>query len=160
MEINGLWIHMRDIMSADSECKCCDPRVAAVALGRWCLGVMFLFAGIGKFPHVGGFADYLLKQFEKTWLPSVLVSAFGHVLPFVEVILGVILLLGFFRSVALFGTGVLLISLMFGQVLLGQPQVVFFNTSYVFMAAGLLFMANYDKWVVFPRSRPAKPPES
>jgi thiosulfate dehydrogenase [quinone] large subunit len=112
--------------------------------------MMFLFAGINKMPGVGGFADHLVKLFEKTWLPSSLVSLFGYVLPFAELILGVLLVLGLFRGVALFGTGVLLILLTFGQVLLGQPQVVFSNTAYVFMTAGLLFLADYDAWVIFP----------
>ena len=138
-------------MESDSRCECCGPRPAAVALGRWCLGIIFLFAGIGKFASISGFADYLLKQFEKTWLPPVLVSIFGYVLPFAEVTLGLLLVLGLFRNVALFCAALLLISLTFGQVLLGQPQVMFFNTSYVFMVAGLLFLAKHDQWVVYPR---------
>ncbi len=138
-------------MEADSNFDDQGSRAAGMALGRWCLGVMFLFAGIGKFPNVGGFADYLLKQFEKTWLPPALVGGFGNVLPFVEIALGVLLVLGIFRNAALFIAGLLLISLMFGQILLGQPQVVFSNTAYLFMAAGLLFLAKHDRWVLFPR---------
>ncbi|HWH71933.1 MAG TPA: hypothetical protein VNT26_21400, partial [Candidatus Sulfotelmatobacter sp.] len=75
-------------MKANSECGWWDPRAAAAALGRWALGVIFLFFGIGKLPDVGYFAGYLAKEFQKTWLPPVLVSLFRHVLPFLEVTLG------------------------------------------------------------------------
>jgi len=141
-----------------TECKCCSPKAAAVALGRWVLGILFLFAGIAKLGNVSGFAEGLLKQFEKTFLPPILVSIFGHVLPFLEITLGVLLLLGLFRNVALFATGVLLILLTFGQIVQGQPQVIFFNTSYVFMAALLLFLSEHDLWVPFPRPREAEAP--
>lgn len=145
-------------MNNGSGCKCCDPRSGAVALGRWCIGMLFLFFGIGKVVGgVSGFAEGMVKQFEKTWLPQVLVNIFGHSLPFLEVLVGLLLLLGLFRNVALFGTGVLLLLLTFGQVVLGQPQVVFFNTCYVFLTAALLFAANYDCCVLFPRRRSEAP---
>ncbi len=140
-------------MNTPSECTCCDPRVVAVALGRWCLGLMFLFFGIGKLSNVSGFAEGLAKQFEKTWLPSPLVSLFGHALPFLETVVGAFLLLGLFRNATLFVTGLLLLSLTFGQILLMQAQVVFSNTVYVFMAAALLFLERFDYWVVFPRPK-------
>jgi len=144
-------------MKPKTECKVCDPRAAAVALGRWVLGILFLFFGIAKLANVSGFAEGLGRQFEKTFLPAVLVSIFGYVLPFIEATLGVLLLSGLFRNIALFATGALLILLTFGQVLLGQPQVVFFNTSYVFMTALLLFLSEYDLWVLFPRRRTESP---
>ncbi len=138
-------------MNVPSECRCCDPRCAAVALGRWCLGVIFLFFGIGKLVNVSGFAENLVKQFEKTWLPAPLVNGFGHVLPFLETTLGVLLVLGLFRNISLFVTGLLLLVLTFGQVLLMQGQVVFSNTAYLFMAAAVLFLERFDFWVIFPR---------
>lgn len=139
-------------MNANAPCRACDPRAAAVALGRWCLGILFLFFGIGKFMMgIGEFAGMMSKPFEKTWLPMGLVTLFGHLLPFAETILGALLLLGLFRNVTLFCTGVLLILLTFGQVVLGGAQVVFSNTVYVFLTAGLLFLNNWDKWVLFPR---------
>ncbi len=139
-------------MESASECKCCDPRAAALALGRWCIGMIFLFFGIGKFVSgVSGFAQHLVEQYQKTWLPNALVGGFGNVLPFLEVLLGALLLLGLFRNTTVFATGMLLLILTFGQVVAGQPQVVFFNTGYLFMTAGVLFAHPYDRWVLFPR---------
>ncbi len=132
-------------------CHCLNPRFAAVALGRWAFGVLFLVVGLAKLGNVNGFADNLVKQFDKTWLPQVLVSIFGHVLPFLEIALGALLVLGLFRNVVLFATGILLLALSFGQMLLGQAQVMFFNITYLFLVAALLFLAEFDRWVIFPR---------
>ncbi len=144
-------------MKPTSGCKCCDPRAAATALGRWCLGIVFLFFGIAKFAGgVTGFARHLSTEYQKSWLPAPLVSGFGHLLPFLEVLLGVFLLLGLFRNATLFATGVLLIILTFGQVVAGQGQTVFFNTCYVFLAGALLFVHDYDTWVLFPRTSAAE----
>jgi thiosulfate dehydrogenase (quinone) large subunit len=138
-------------MKAECRSRYCDPRAGAVALGRWCLGIIFLFYGLGKF--MGGvnvFAEGMVKQFEKTMLPPGLVTAFSYALPVLEVSLGVLLILGLARDVVLFVTGLLLIALTFGQVMLQQPQVVFFNTAYTMIAAVLLFASKYDRWVLLP----------
>lgn len=123
----------------------------AVALGRWCIGMIFLFAGIGKITGgVSGFAEnYLVKTFtEKTWLPEWLLRPYGYALPFIEVILGAMLILGLFRNFTLFVTGLFLISLTFGQLLLMAPQVMFQNMLFTFLAAGLLFLHEHDRWVI------------
>jgi thiosulfate dehydrogenase [quinone] large subunit len=141
----------RDVMKTNSECCAGGPKAAAVALGRWVLGIIFLFAGIGKF--AGGyqnFIDGMTKQFEKTWLPSWLLAPFNHVLPFAEVLLGVLLILGIARNVTLFATGLLLLTLTFGQILLGQPPVVFYNFIYTTVAAALLFLHEHDRWTLIP----------
>src|SRR3954470_16022557 len=106
-------------MKTRSEQGGCDPRAAAVALGRWCLGIIFLFSGLGKFLGEGGpgvFAQGLIKQFEKAWLPPFLLVPFSHALPYFEVGLGILLILGLGRDVVLFVTGLLLMALTFGQV--------------------------------------------
>jgi len=147
-------------MNRNPECKWCDPRTAAVALGRWGIGMMFFFFGLAKFPDLHSFADGLAKQFERTWLTPALVKPFGYLLPFAEVALGLFLMLGIFRNAALFAAGVLLVLLAFGQALLGNASVVFSNLAYLFMIAALLFLADYDAWVIFPRlnSPSSEPP--
>src|SRR4051812_7189646 len=85
-------------MKTDSACGCCDARAAAVALGRWCLGTIFLFFGLGKFMGEGGvssFAQGMVKQFSGTPLPEWMVSLFAYFLPLAEVSLGFLLILGF-----------------------------------------------------------------
>ena len=140
----------------------CDPRPAAVALARWTLGVMFLFFGIGKLGMgVPNFVRYITDQFKNTWLPGPSVVAFGYALPFFEVTLGALLILGIARNAVLFATGLLLLALTFGQVLLQQPMV-FQNIVYTVIAAALLYAEHWDRWVVpccnrAPEARPIEP---
>ena len=72
-------------METNSNCCACDSKAAAVALGRCALGLLFLLAGIAKFAMgYQAFIDGMANQFEKTWLPSVLLMPFNYSLPIVE----------------------------------------------------------------------------
>ncbi len=139
---------------------CCDfkPKAAAVALGRWGLGVMVFFIGLGKFlgpkfPDITWFAyDYIVPRFEKTWLPNWLLVPYAFCLPFAEVMLGALLILGIGRNRVLFLTGLMFVTLSFGQVLLKEWVVVSENMIYLFVTGALLFLGEHDRWV-FPIGR-------
>lgn len=126
-------------MASMQTCSCCcgDPRRLASALIRWALGFLFLIGGIGKFTGgVDSFVHgYLVPAFAKTFLPPLLVTAFGYALPFVEVLNGVWLVIGLMRVSALVLTGATLLSLALGQMLLQQNATVANIFIYVLMAA-------------------------
>ena len=136
------------------ECRCFNPRNAAVALVRWGLGLLFLLAGAGKLAGgVSGFVHgYLLPAFASTFLPTCLLTAYGYALPFVETALGILLLLGIARNLTLFMTGLTLLSLAFGQMLLHKTDVVFNILGYLFVTGVVLFLAEYDQWKLCCRS--------
>lgn len=128
----------------DSKCCWCDARACGVALARWVIGMVLLLAGIAKLGNVSGTVQYITSQFEKTWLPSALLVPYAYALPFVETGLGALLLLGIARNAMLFVTGLLFLSLTFGQMLLSQPQVIFQNMIYTVITAAILFLDPYD----------------
>jgi thiosulfate dehydrogenase [quinone] large subunit len=100
------------------------------ALLRVTFGFVFLLSGIGKFrAGLANFAGGMLQQFSGK-LPGVLVQPFAYSLPFVETILGVLLVLGLFTTLALSLSGLLLIALTFGTVMLGEFPTVAHNTQY------------------------------
>ena len=130
-------------------CACFDCRSAALALVRWGLGLLFLVGGISKLFHLGGFVTaYLVPTFANTFLPAGLVVAYGYALPFVEVLLGITLVLGLCRNAALFIAGLTLISLAFGQMLLQKFDVVAQILFYLLMTGSILFLGAYDRWIV------------
>ena len=132
----------------DAKCSWCDARACALALARWVIGVVLLVAGIGKLANVSGFVTYITSEFAKTWLPKALLVPYAFVLPFVEVGLGVLLILGIARNAVLFIAGLFFISLTFGQIVLStQPQVVFQNMIYTVVTAAILFADPYDRCV-------------
>jgi len=120
-----------------------NHRSVAYALLRIAVGFAFLFYGIEKL--LGGilpFAQGLEKDFTKTWLPSTTVYLFGLVLPFLEVIIGSLLILGLFtRLAAVFG-GIVVIVLTTGLIISGNSGGVAHNLIYSVIFFLLLYHAD------------------
>jgi thiosulfate dehydrogenase [quinone] large subunit len=123
-------------------------REAAYALLRVTLGVIFLFYGIGKFMGgVGIFAGGMNQRFAGK-LPSALVLPFAYTLPFAEVIIGLLLLLGLFNGLALVLSGLLLLVLTFGTVMLGDAATVAHNLQYALVNFILLYLVDYNGYSI------------
>ena len=123
-------------------------REIAYALLRITVGVMFLFFGVGKFlGGVGNFAGGMTQRFAGK-LPPALVTPFAYTLPFAEVILGALILLGLFNVLALSLSGLLLVALTFGTVMLGDPPTVAHNVQYALVNFVLLWLVDYNGFSV------------
>jgi len=123
------------------------PVGAASALLRLSLGVLFFFAGLGKFLREGGavgFGENLVESFSDTYLPRFLLIPFSYGLPYIEVVLGALLILGIRTREVLAVTGLLLINLAFGQILKHEYGTVANNFNYVLIAAAGLWLAGQD----------------
>ena len=123
-------------------------REAAYALLRVTLGVIFLFYGVGKFMGgIGNFAGGMNQRFSGK-LPSALVLPFAYTLPFMEVTFGALILLGLFNSIALVLSGLLLLALTFGTVMLGDAPTVAHNLQYALVNFVLLWLADYNSYSI------------
>ncbi len=71
-------------------------RIVVVFVPCILLGLVLLVSGIGKIPGQAEFADVLLGSF---WTPTT-AALISHVLPWVEVVLGAVLLFGVFPRLA------------------------------------------------------------
>ena len=121
-------------------------REIAYALLRVTMGLMFLFFGIGKFTAgIGNFAAGLQQNFAGK-LPSVLLTPFAYILPFAEVAIGLLLLLGLLNVFGLILGGILMIALTFGMVLQGQAATVANNVLYSVVFFLLLWFADYNRF--------------
>jgi thiosulfate dehydrogenase (quinone) large subunit len=123
-----------------------DHKATAYALLRATFGVVFLFYGIGKFMRgVGSFSQGMEQRFAGR-LPMALVIPFGYSLPFIEVLIGVLLVLGLFNSITLVLSGLLLMALTFGMVMLGDTPTVANNLLYVLINFVLLYLADQNNY--------------
>lgn len=130
-----------------------DLAIAALVL-RLGFGVLFLFLGLGKFlAGYGAWVERSGAAFEKTWLPAVLSGAFLHVLPFLEVALGALLLLGLFARVALVVAGFLLVALTFGVILRGDAGDAIRNVILIGAWAVAMAAHGFDRWSLDRRRR-------
>src|SRR5437763_3410153 len=118
---------------------------AAYALLRITLGVILTFYGIGKLVNgPSAFAAGLVKEFGKTFLPAPLVHVFGLVLPYTELIFGLLLVLGAFTAAALVLTALQFMALTLGMVLQQQPAVVAQNLLFALVTFFLLFFVEHN----------------
>jgi thiosulfate dehydrogenase [quinone] large subunit len=122
-----------------------NSRDIGYALMRITYGVIFLFYGIGKF--LGGLANFvggMNQQFSGN-LPAFMVMPFAYVLPFGELISGALILLGLFTRAGLIISGLLLIGLTFGLVMLGRADGVAHNLIYVLANFALLWFCDLNR---------------
>ena len=122
-----------------------NHREIAYALLRVTSGVIFLFYGIAKFRlGVTNFVGGMNQQFSGK-LPAAMVMPFAYFIPFAEVISGALILLGLFTRVGLTLSGVLLIGLTFGMVILGQANTVAHNLQYALVNFVLLWFVDMNR---------------
>ncbi len=94
-------------------------RALALAFARGVLGLIFLMAGIHKvfvLTPTGHVEKYFLP-FQDTFLPVWALWAVGFTIPFVELIGGGLTFLGWRRTIAYGGLGVVLVLVTFGHLL-------------------------------------------
>lgn len=115
------------------------------ALMRITYGVIFLFYGIGKF--MGGLSNFVggMNQQFSGKLPAFMVMPFAYAIPFCETICGTLIVLGLFTRVGLTISGLLLIGLTFGLVMLGQADKVAHNLIYVMANFALLWFSDLNR---------------
>jgi thiosulfate dehydrogenase [quinone] large subunit len=123
-------------------------RESAYALLRITLGVIFLFYGIGKFSAgLGNFVGGMNQHFAGK-LPVAMVTPFAYVLPFGEVTAGGLILLGLLTRVGLTLSGLLLVGLTFGTVMLGDAPTVAHNLQYALVNFVLLWLVDLNRFSV------------
>ena len=125
-----------------------NNRNIAYALTRITYGVILLFYGIGKIR--GGVSNFVggMNQEFSGKLPAAMVMPFAYFIPFAETISGALILLGLFTRVGLTLSGLLLIGLTFGVVILGQAPTVAHNLQYVLMNFVLLWLVDLNRYSV------------
>ena len=82
---------------------------------RLSMGINFLGHGLVRLAKLQDFADGMTKSFEKSWLPSLFVQMFSTALPFLEFIIGLMLIIGFKTRIAAMAGASLIILLLFGS---------------------------------------------
>jgi thiosulfate dehydrogenase [quinone] large subunit len=115
---------------------------------RMPVGLLFLVAGIGKVGNLAGFGGYIRREFGDTFLAGPLLEVFIYVLPFVEVLVGVALVLGLLTRPALVAAGLTLIVLFFGKAVVQDYAVCAQNAIYIFMTVFALRTAEHNLFSV------------
>ncbi len=121
----------------------------AYGLLRAYLGFNILMHGISRIiSGPGAYADALVQQFQATPMANGVVSAFGYALPWLELTLGLLLLVGIFTRWALVAGIVLLGLLTYGAALIQDWEVVGLQLTYAVVYALLLAFVGWNRWSI------------
>ena len=82
---------------------------------RLTMGVNMFTHGVARILDLDKFNGWLITQFSNTILPEFIVSISSYMIPFVELIIGILLILGLFTSRALLVGSLLIVALVFGS---------------------------------------------
>jgi thiosulfate dehydrogenase [quinone] large subunit len=98
----------------------------------------------------------MIKQMAETPLPPTLVSLFGHIVPWIELILSALLILGLFTRWTLTASMLFMTALTFGITLKQDWPAAGLQLGYGFVIFALMYLreANDRTWVDLARSRP------
>ncbi len=87
-------------------------RVAACFFCRWILGLLFAMAGVWKVFALGAVEHarrFFVEGFAEHWIPEWLLGTLGVAIPYLELVAGIMILIGFRLRLALTAFGFLLI---------------------------------------------------
>lgn len=96
----------------------------APTIMRLVMGVTFILSGLKKFQDPTAFVD-LMKNLSP-WLPEFLSTGYGYAIPYLEIVLGTLLLIGLFTRFAAIVTALMLASYIIGIGIASLPQGILF----------------------------------
>lgn len=132
--------------------------IAAYTLLRIVFGVNFFNHGLVRIGNIPAFAESQVKQYADTFVPAVLVRGPAYLIPPVELIVGLLLILGLATRGALIAGFCLMIVLMSGVTLLQQwdtatSQLIYCLVFFVLLAANSLNTISLDRLRKRPKRR-------
>jgi thiosulfate dehydrogenase [quinone] large subunit len=126
--------------------KSISDEALAYALLRLALGVNFFGHGFVRIVGgVGEFAAGMAKGFEKTVLPLWMVQPFALVLPWAELVLGILLIVGFTTRATLVIGALLMTALTFGSSMQSNWAGVGTQLLYSLVFFVLLFLRRHNR---------------
>jgi len=115
-------------------------------MARLPIAVSALGHGLDRIPKLQIFSDHLISQFSKSILPIKLISPFSLLLPFIELGVGILLILGLFTRFACVVGLVTMLALILGSCLIEQWDNVLSQMLYSLYFVMLYYYAFYNRY--------------
>ena len=132
-------------MPFQSESDWRSDRSLAYALMRVSFGVNLFMRGVMRiYSGTGGFAQGMLKQFEGTPMPPAIIQPFALTLPWVESLIGLMIILGLRTREALVAGSLMMMLLTFGTMVRQDFQIAFLQLAYVIVFFLLLALRSWN----------------
>lgn len=118
----------------------------AHALLRVGLGINLFMHGFSRIPNLAAFVEHTQTVFAKTWLPGPMVTLTAYSIPFIELLLGAVLILGFLLRPALVTGFLFMFMLTFGICVAQNWSVASEQLIYMIILGLLLASARYHRF--------------
>ncbi|HAN45258.1 MAG TPA: DoxX family protein [Cyanobacteria bacterium UBA8156] len=144
----------KDPVRKDPELKHPEFKVRAEDVGlayfwlRIIVGVNYFNHGFVRLGNLTGFADAMAERFKDTFLPSGLVWITGLAVSPVELVVGLLITVGWFTRSALVATFALMLVLMYGVTLLQDWDTASSQLVYDLILFVLLAGLGYNRWAI------------
>ncbi|MCC8409968.1 DoxX family protein [Mucilaginibacter sp. UR6-1] len=122
-----------------------NPQISYL-LARLPIAVSMLGHGLVRIPKLDKFSGWMMSEFSKSVLPQNAVKAFAYVLPFAELLIGALLVIGLFTRYTLIAGVVVMLLLIFGSSMIEQWNNVFIQMMYGVYFALLYHFVNYNSY--------------
>jgi thiosulfate dehydrogenase [quinone] large subunit len=133
------------------------PAAKAFLLLRLGIGTSFFGHGLVRLPKLDKFSHGVITEFQHSIIPEALVTALAYTLPFAELIIGLLVLLGLFTRHALLAGAIVMLLLIFGTTTIEQWNILDTQLIHLLFFAGLLpFVDQYNTWALDKRIRRAR----
>ena len=115
---------------------------------RLSIGINMFLHGAMRIPKIDGFSAGIVERFSGTLLSESMVSTFAYVLPYAELIIGLLLILGLFTSQVLLFGALLIVVLIFGSALQENWSLISSQMLYSILFFILSYLINYNKYSI------------
>jgi len=135
-------------MNENTEKQQLTSQQTAYLLLRLTMGLNFLGHGLVRMPKLEAFRNWMVSAFQASILPSWSVSIWSSILPFLELSIGIALLLGLFTyRVSILGALVIM-TLIFGSCMIENWEWVSFQMIYALFFAVLISQVEHNVFYV------------
>jgi thiosulfate dehydrogenase (quinone) large subunit len=147
---------MQDI-STDTSFKPRDLAVAHLLL-RLLIGVNFLNHGLTRIGNIPGFVEETVKTLQGSYFPEPLVRLNAYFVPIIELVVGILIILGLSTRIALIVTSGLMIMLMMGVTSvqkweIASSQFIYGIVLFILLATCRFNWFSIDSWLHRKRRR-------
>ncbi len=117
-------------------------------MARLPIAVSMFGHGLDRMLKSQEFSNHMVSQFSKSILPATMVTPFSLVLPYIELLTGILLILGLFTRFACVLGVIIILPLIFGSCMLEQWENVFIQIIYGAYFALLYYFAVYNRYSI------------
>jgi thiosulfate dehydrogenase [quinone] large subunit len=113
---------------------------------RASIGLSFFGHGLVRIPKLFVFRDWMVGSFAKSMLPEPITYAFATILPFAELLIGLLIISGWRIRIGLLSGAILVCTLIFGSCLIENWEAVSAQLIYAIILFVLLCFAAHNRY--------------